>query len=64
MGAPADSISGKWHGGFRAAGGDHDVAQFITLQESGTTLGDARRRADFEKRDGDADARVKLTRVK
>ena len=38
LGAPGDSISGKWHGGFRAAGGDHDVAQFITLQESSTTL--------------------------
>ena len=38
MGTPGDSISGKWHGGFRAAGGDHDVAQLIKLQDSGTTL--------------------------
>jgi hypothetical protein len=38
LGAPGDSISGKWHGGFRAAGGDHDVAQFLTLQQSSTTL--------------------------
>jgi hypothetical protein len=37
-GASGDSISGKWHGGFRAAGADHDVAQLITLQESNTTL--------------------------
>ncbi len=38
MGTPEDSISGRWRGGFRAAGGDHDVAQLITLQESNTTL--------------------------
>jgi hypothetical protein len=38
MGAPGDTVSGKWHGGFRAAGGDHEVAQLITLQESSTTL--------------------------
>ena len=38
MGGPGDSISGKWHGGFRAAGADHDVAQLITLQESNSTL--------------------------
>jgi hypothetical protein len=38
MGASGDNISGKWHGVFRAAGGDHDVPQLITLQESSATL--------------------------
>ena len=38
MGASGDNVSGKWHGAFRAAGGDHDIPQLITLQESGTTL--------------------------
>jgi hypothetical protein len=38
MGAPGDSVSGKWHGGFRAEGGDHDVMQLITLEESSSTL--------------------------
>ncbi len=38
LGAAGDSISGKWHGGFRAAGGDHDVAQVFSLQQSSATL--------------------------
>ncbi len=38
MGASGDNISGKWHGGFRPAGGDHDVPQLITLQESSAAL--------------------------
>ncbi len=38
MGGSGDSISGKWHGEFRPTGGDHDVAQLITLQESSTAL--------------------------
>jgi hypothetical protein len=36
--APGDSISGKWRGEFRPAGGDHDVAQLITLQGSSADL--------------------------
>jgi hypothetical protein len=36
--ASGQSVSGKWHGGFRSPGSDHDVPQFVTLQESNTTL--------------------------
>lgn len=38
IGAPGDNISGKWQGGFRAEGGDHNVGQVITLKESNSTL--------------------------
>ncbi len=37
MGAPGD-ISGNWHGTFRPEGGDHAVAQVITLKESSAAL--------------------------
>lgn len=38
MGPSGNDVSGKWHGAFRAAGGDHDIPQLFTLQESSTTL--------------------------